>query len=162
MPIEFHWIVAGQLAGSGQPGLMGSLDDDLVWLRQAGIRTVVTLTEEPLHLGHDQRHGFRWLHFPIDDMGIPTPRRAAGLVQEIVESISRGEPVLAHCKAGLGRTGTMLSCCLVALGHDPGEAIVAVRSICTHYIQRQRQERFVHDFARFMTEADATDLVRGL
>lgn len=158
MPIEFHWIVPDQLAGSGQPGLMGSIDDDLEWLEKIGIRAVVTLTEAPLRLSEDQLGGFRWLHFPIDDMGIPTPRRAAGVVQEIVESIARGEPVVVHCKAGLGRTGTMLSCCLVSLGQEPDDAIASVRRICPNYIQRQRQERFVHDFARFLAAATAADL----
>lgn len=158
MPIEFHWIVPGRLAGCGQPGLMGSLDDDLAWIEWVGIRTIVTLTEGPMQLDDRQRNALRWVHFPIDDMGIPTPRRAAAIVQDVIESISRSEPVALHCKAGLGRTGTMLACCLVALGQDPSECILAIRRICPNYIQRQRQERFIHDFARFMANATSDDL----
>ena len=149
---SFEWILAGKLAGAGRPGLMGSLDDELRWLRAVGIRLVVSLTRKPLELPPEC--GLRGLHFPIPDMGIPTPRAAMELCSDVLAAMARSEPVVLHCKAGLGRTGTMLAATLVSLGDDAERAISAVRRVSTYYIQTPSQEQFVHHYADFLRELD--------
>lgn len=154
---SFNWILPGQLAGSGRPGLIAQLEDDLAWLRSARIRHVVSLTREPLQVPPDS--GFEIHHFPIFDMGIPTPRRAADLCRKIIVDLERRAPVLLHCKAGLGRTGTMLACSLVSLG-DPAETAVArIRQVSSFYIQNAVQERFVSHYAEFLQEQEASGLL---
>ena len=157
----FNWILPRALAGSGRPGLLGDLDTQLAWLRSAGIEHVISLTEKPLVL--EDRHGLVVTHFPIPDMGFPMPRRAHELCRFVLEAIQRDEPVLLHCKAGLGRTGTMLACCLVSRGANPDEAVRRVRTICSHYIQNQSQEMFVHHYGEFLRSlARAGDLAPPL
>lgn len=146
----FNWILPSRLAGSGLPGLLNDLESDLRWLRSAGIRHVVSLTENPLAV--KPQSGLDFHHFPIVDMGIPTPRDTRRLCDFILRAIDRDEPVLVHCKAGLGRTGTVLACCLVSLGATAEEAIVRLRSICAYYIQNQTQESLVGHFAEFLKE----------
>lgn len=147
MVAQFNWIVEGLLAGSARPGLMNPLEEDLEFLEQAGIRLVVSLTEEPSDL---PRGPWEQMHFPVDDMGSPTPRAAHRMCQRVLESMGRFEPVLLHCKAGLGRTGTMLACCLVARGWSAEEATRELRRLNRNYIQSEHQERFIQHYADFV------------
>jgi protein-tyrosine phosphatase len=66
--------------------------------------------------------------FGIDDFGVPDDREAyLGLVQSVARDVEEGKCVLVHCGAGIGRTGTLAACVLVALGLDEEEALTSVR-----------------------------------
>ena len=99
------------------------------------------------------------------------PQRAARpalAVEHEGQMRQEGRAVLAHCHAGMGRTGTMLSCYLVADGADPRRAIIDVRkrrpgSIETYhqedsiyaYYQALQQERAAREAAEAEAAADA-------
>lgn len=150
----FTWILDGRLAGSPRPGLLDSYDEDLAWLKARGIHLIVSLTRNPLS---PSPLGFQCLHFPIDDMGVPTPRAAAALCQAIIEILDQGHPVVLHCKAGLGRTGTLLACCLVTLGRSGEEALSEVRRYNPSFVQNQLQEMFILHYESFLAGEPAAD-----
>ena len=155
--LGFQWILPGELAGSRLPGLMSPLDDDLAWLRDTqGVRVVMTLTEQPLD-PPPTRFGLRAVHAPIPDMGVPTLDAATRICREIDAARGAGEPVVVHCWAGIGRTGTILACYLVHLGNSPRQAIDRVRGIDDRFIQTDEQLRFVGLYAamRRAAESDA-------
>lgn len=151
----FNWIITHRLAGSGRPGLLADLDEDVEFLRTEGIRTIATLTEQPV-VGLVERDEFDHLHFPIPDMGFPTPRSCAALCQQVLARMERGA-VLLHCRAGLGRTGMVAACCLVAMGEPAARALQRVRNINRLYVQTRSQEQFIEHFARHLAQTQPTD-----
>lgn len=75
----------------------------------------------------DGAPGFRWVHLPMPNFGVPGD--AAGFRREvrlIADALRRGESVLLHCAAGIGRTGTVAACILKALGLPTDEALQRV------------------------------------
>jgi protein-tyrosine phosphatase len=70
--------------------------------------------------------------FPIEDFGVPDDREAfRGLASELAAQLRTGRRLLVHCAGGIGRTGTLAVCTLMALGQtraDAYEAVAAARS----------------------------------
>ncbi|MDY7095952.1 MAG: tyrosine-protein phosphatase, partial [Acidobacteriota bacterium] len=90
---------------------------------------------------------FELLHFPILDMGVAPARSVADLCSKILGAIFDHRPVLLHCRAGLGRTGTIGACCLVSLGLTAEDAIRSLRTRSRLYIQTESQENMIGHYA---------------
>lgn len=96
--------------------------------------TVVCLTER--HELVDRYPDYvRWLDdadddraiwFPMPDLGVPSIERMAPFVDELVDRLGRGDALLVHCGAGMGRAGTTAVGVLVRLGADVATACETV------------------------------------
>lgn len=72
---------------------------------------------------------FRWQNLPMPNFGLPDdPPAFRRDIARIAEGLRRGDSVMLHCAAGLGRTGTAAACVLKALGLDQAEALDRVRA----------------------------------
>ncbi|MBT4100024.1 MAG: protein phosphatase [Gemmatimonadetes bacterium] len=151
MPFNFSWIVEGRLAASGLPGgapYMGvSLKDDLSYFRSQDIGVIVSLTESPLDPAFLEQAGLVGVHLPVPDMTSPSQDTIESFLRVVDEAEDRGYAALVHCRAGLGRTGTLLACYLVRDGLSGDAAIEEVRHKRPGSIETAEQEAMIRDFA---------------
>jgi protein-tyrosine phosphatase len=122
---------------------------------EEGISTIVLLAREQEYLQISNRDlkklytekGFRVLHLPTTDYGIPAQGALEPAVREIYELVRDGENVAIHCHAGIGRTG-MFAACLArqVLGLTGEQAIDWVRERIPYAVETPEQRDVVHHF----------------
>ncbi|NOT20703.1 MAG: ATP-binding cassette domain-containing protein [Sideroxydans sp.] len=151
-PRGFHWIVPGKLAGCPAPGVSAPIDYDLNLLARTGITKLITLTETDLDQEALQRAGMSNLHMPIFDREAPSVAQTHMLLVRMQRMIEAGEILAVHCKAGLGRTGTILAAWMIREGGLSAESSMErLRRIERGFIQSESQEKFLHEYESDLT-----------
>jgi len=144
-PDNFSWLIEGKLAGSAIPTSI----DEVQWAIDQGVKSIITIREEPLD--DSWTKGVNYLHVHSNDMGVPEFNDLVNTVDFVHKRITNNEPVMVHCLAGLGRTGTILACYLVKYQKMPtDEAIQKVREERPGSIQSYPQEEIIFRFEKFL------------
>ena len=102
----------------------------LTQLRQTGIDSLVCLQEtkesQELGLANEQSAcetaGITFRRLAIPDFGVPRLTQLQPLIESLVQDLNSGANVAIHCRGGIGRTGLVCSCILVAFGMDTDSA----------------------------------------
>jgi len=146
-PDNFSWLIYGKLAGSAIP----TSKDEINWVEEQGIKSIVTVREEPLD--ENWVEDVKYLHVISNDMGVPEFSDLVNSVDYIHKRITEDEPVMVHCLAGLGRTGTILACYLIKYEKISAKnAIQKIREKRHGSIQSFTQEEIIFRFEKFVKE----------
>jgi protein-tyrosine phosphatase len=184
-PPRIDWLPASDL-GDGRPGRIGmtvlpgkrgpsvrypgrvyraDLERDLSALSRAGIARLILLVEdEELARWSDAELVERAAGFglavdrhPMPD-GSPPASTAEmdAILRSVVEARSAADVAVA-CMGGVGRTGTVAACALVAAGWDAEAAIARVRELRHPMaVETEAQELFVQRYWRERGSNSAT------
>ncbi|SDG17626.1 hypothetical protein [Bosea robiniae] len=89
--------------------------------------------------------GLEWAHLAIPDYGVPDAAFMAGWRElDLPRRLREGESWAIHCRAGLGRTGTIAALLLVENGADAADAIAQIRrGHDAASVETEAQEKFL-------------------
>lgn len=128
----------GALFLHAMPGRFEPLEEALGEIRSRRISCIVCLAEPAEIAAKSPAYAravaggaipCRRIVHPIADWGIPADEDSTRLLAaELAAGLRSGARLLVHCGAGIGRTGTIATCILLALGVPLGAADAAVRA----------------------------------
>jgi protein-tyrosine phosphatase len=180
-PLRVDWLEAAEF-GDGRAGRLGltflpgkhgasvrypgrvyrrELSADLETLREVGVRALVLLVEDhelerwgdPAIVERGREVAIDVVRQPIPD-GFAPPEAAEmdRLVARILRAREAGDVAVA-CMGGVGRTGTVAACALVAAGSSAADAIQRVRAV-RHptAVETAGQVAFVEGYERHVAE----------
>jgi atypical dual specificity phosphatase len=150
---NFSFLIDG-LAGSACPGVAAPLEEDLNFLREQGVDTVVTLTEAPVIPRGELAGHFHLRHIPVPDYHAPAIAQIEEFVRFVRQRREEGGKVLVHCMGGIGRTGTMLAAWLIAEGASASDAIRTVRAGRPGSIETESQVRRLREWEAHVRQGE--------
>jgi protein-tyrosine phosphatase len=158
--------ISGELFLSPMPGRYRPLEKDLAEAKGKRIERLVCLVPErditsksPTYADALRSGALPWpvVQFPISESGLPASRDAfARLISCVAGYLDAGERILLHCVLGVGRTGMVAICTLIALGTSLEQAASLVRAAGSSP-ETHDQHRLVEWFA----EKDCSDVAPG-
>ena len=121
---------------------------DVPRLREAGVRAVINLCEE--YSGPVKAYdlaGIQQLHIPLVDYTSPSLPQVEECVAFIDRYVSQGDIVYVHCKAGRGRSATVVLCWLMASrGLSPEDAQAFLLSKRPQILRHLSRRRVVQEY----------------
>lgn len=142
-PEWMQWFEPERLAGMPRPGQEEEIEEVIRRLKEQHITHVLCLEEEHHHAQALEAAQLTAWHFPIIDMHAPSSQDALVWCERVEAAQAQGGCVAIHCKAGLGRTGTMATLLLMRRGYTLEEALMLLRGWRRHYVQTEAQLKFL-------------------
>ena len=131
---ESYWVVPDRLLAGRYPGGKNPKETErrIAAFIKAGFDTFIDLTEAGELPPYDIYLPGRVQHIrkPIPDHGVPRePQHMADALSALRSALDAGRRVYVHCRAGIGRTGTVVACHLTECGFEPREALIRLNDL---------------------------------
>jgi protein-tyrosine phosphatase len=149
--------ITGKLYLHSMPGRYEKLSRSFQEIRSLSIDQIISLvsfeeTEQksPFYAEAIKSNDMpcEYFAYPITDAGIPDDHHDfARFVEDAAGRLQENKRLLIHCSGGIGRTGTMACCILIAMGLSEDDAEAAVRKAVARP-ETVDQRSFVHWYAQ--------------
>ncbi|MCL0081858.1 dual specificity protein phosphatase family protein, partial [Dehalococcoidia bacterium] len=142
-------LIDGEIAGHSAP----SSDSDLNYLKSKGVKALVRMAESHrarVTPAQVKKLGFMDCHEPVPDFTAPGKAQVDRMVAFIKQSVAEGKPVAVSCGAGIGRTGTVLTCYVVSKCYTAEQAMEEGRHKRGAEIETDDQRKAVRSYARHL------------
>jgi hypothetical protein len=161
-----YWVVPGRLLAGEHPYGMDDADarNRLRLLQAAGINYFLDLTQpyEMPEYRHLLPAETKYLRSPIADVEVPREvAQMRDIQKRIRAALIFGRCVYIHCRAGIGRTGTVAGCYLAETGLDGKAALKQLNLLWRQSArskswpkvpQTQNQADYIVDWPRHRTK----------
>lgn len=150
-PTSFHWLIGGLLGGMRRPGILTKTRHDIEALARMNVSLLVTLNENwSPPIDELAAHGIDSLVHKITDLHAPDAEHAFATCEYVDGYLANDKACVFHCRAGIGRTGTMLASQLMFYGYNAANAIQTVRAKNPKWIQTDTQLEFLPVFGEYL------------
>ena len=111
----YNWIIPGKVLAflcpsfdhRGRDGIKPLTPEQYVPIfQELGVNAVVRLNKKNYEADRFARHGFRFHEMYFIDGSVPSE----AIIKEFIKVLEEDLVVAVHCKAGLGRTATLIGC----------------------------------------------------
>ena len=146
---DFNWIVPGKLIAFSCPSdvsldsddmRMFTPDDYVPVFKRLGVTAVVRLNKRTYEADSFTRGGIH--HYDLYFVDGSCPEET--LIQRFLSIAETERAVAVHCKAGLGRTGTLIACYAMKHFSFPPAELIAWLRLCRPGSVLGPQQQFLH------------------
>lgn len=138
---ESYWVIPDRLLAGKHPGGRNPKDVErrLGPLLAAGFDAFIDLTEPGELPPYDPYlpGGVTYARRPIPDHGTPEAAHMVEILATLDAALDAGRRVYLHCRAGIGRTGTVVACHLIDRGLAPEQALSTLNRL---WLQSDRSD----------------------